>query len=189
MKTKLDTEIDLIPSAAVRALVKATLAAAPDCFWVMPAATTGKYHPAISLGEGGLVRHTKAVVRIALHLLAMQGIIPQAADYSAVLAACILHDCCKKNDSEKYTAFDHPLRAGKLIRTTAAELAAGETPLDQRATMSGTIAALVESHMGRWNTDPRSGIELPRPLTPLERLVHCADYLASRKDITLADIS
>ena len=226
MKNKLDTEIEFIPSAAVRALVKATLAAAPDCFWVMPAATTGKHHPAISVGEGGLVRHTKAVVRIALHLLSMQGILPQEADYSAVLAACILHDCCKKNDSEKYTAFDHPLRAGKLIRATAEGLAsgilpdcckkndskkltlfynprragefframaeeelAGETPLDQRSTMSGTIAALVESHMGRWNTDPRSGIKLPLPLTPLERLVHCADYLASRKDITLADIS
>ncbi len=31
--------------------------------------------------------------------------------------------------------------------------------------------------------------KLPRPLTPMQRLVHTADFLDSRKDITLADIS
>ena len=37
----------------------------PDYFFEVPASSTGKYHPAFSLGDGGLVRHTKAAVRIA----------------------------------------------------------------------------------------------------------------------------
>lgn len=189
MNTALDTEIALIPSEAVRKLTQTVLSRCPACFWTMPAATTGKYHPAISLGEGGLVRHTKAVVRLTCHLLAMQGTEAQSAEYSAAIAAAILHDCCKKRDDEKWTAFDHPTRAGNLIRQVGADLAAQTPAVHERASQCATIAAIVDCHMGRWNTDPRSGIELPRPLTPLERLVHCADYLASRKDITIADIS
>ena len=30
----------------------------PDYFWVMPASSTGKYHPDQDAGVGGLVRHS-----------------------------------------------------------------------------------------------------------------------------------
>ena len=43
----------------------------PDFFWEIGASSTGKYHPAFSQGEGGLVRHTKAVVAFANELLRM----------------------------------------------------------------------------------------------------------------------
>ena len=199
-RQSLDAEIALIQHEDIRLLVRAVLDAAPACFWSMPAATTGKYHPAISLGEGGLVRHTRAVVRIACHLLDMQGIYPEERQYSIALAACILHDCCKKWDTEKYTAFAHPRRAAELIATQAnilwpAEMAAlppataGELLEHPERAYAATapavrcIMAAVESHMGRWNFNTRTGEELPRPLTPMQRLVHTADFLASRKDI------
>lgn len=182
MKTKLDTEIATITNPAIRTLVRATLDAAPTCFWSMPAATTGKYHPAISLGEGGLIRHTRAVVRIAHHLCAMLDIAPGTLDFDTITAAAILHDCCKKNDNETYTAFMHPQRAADLIWQQATLLAAGGEDAVRDA-CARTIAAIVACHMGRWNVNPRTGEELPTPLTPLQRLVHTADYLASRKDI------
>jgi hypothetical protein len=188
MKTKLDTEINMIQHDNVRTLVRATLDACPACFWTMPAATTGKYHPAISLGEGGLVRHTRAVVRLTAHLLAMADYQPNTLDYSMAIAAAILHDCCKKNDNETYTAFMHPQRAADLIWQQATLLAAGGEDAVRDAA-ARTIAAIVACHMGRWHVNPRTGEELPTPLTPLQRLVHTADYLASRKDITLAGIS
>lgn len=218
MKTQLDTEIALIQDTDIRTLVRATLDAAPSCFWTMPAATSGKYHPACSLGEGGLVRHTRAVVRIACHLLDMQGIYPEERQYSIALAACILHDCCKKADHEKHTAFLHPRRAAELIAQQAntlwpADMAAltpataGELLEHPARAYAATapavrcIMAAVESHMGRWNFNTRTGEELPTPLTPMQRLVHAADFLASRKDVlvtlepqsggsgTLADIA
>ena len=40
----------------------------PDYFFEVPASSTGKYHPTFSLGKGGLLRHTKAAVRIAVEL-------------------------------------------------------------------------------------------------------------------------
>ncbi len=186
MKTQLHQELLLIKNDTILKLTRAVLDAAPDCFWTMPASTTGKYHPAHSLGEGGLIRHTKAVVHLTVHLLAMEGIEPHETPYSLAIAAAILHDCCKKADHERYTAFDHPLRAAKLIEATYDRLA---PTLPDTVTNGTTLAAvrtlcsLVSSHMGRWNLDTRTGIELPRPLTPLQRLIHTADYLASRKQL------
>lgn len=178
MKTQLDTQIALINDADLRALTRDVLDAAPACIWTMPASTTGKYHPAHSLGVGGLIRHTRAVVHLTVHLLAMEGIEPEDTTYSLAIAAAILHDCCKKADHERYTAFDHPLRAAELIRTTA-ERTATTVPAATVRALANTVAA----HMGRWNTDPRTGTELPRPLTPLQRLIHTADYMASRKEL------
>ena len=189
MKTQLNKETALIQNTGIRTLVQNCLASCPTCFWSMPAATTGKYHPAISLGTGGLIRHTKAVVRIAQHLMHMQDIAPGTLWHDNILAACILHDCCKKSDNETYTAFDHPTRAAQLITAEATLLACSDDSLISPSTVR-TIAACVEAHMGRWNTDPRHpNITLPTPITPLQQIVHTADYLASRKDITLADIS
>lgn len=176
MKTQLDTQIALIADPELRALTRDTLDAAPTCFWTMPASTTGKYHPAHSLGEGGLIRHTRAVVHLTLHLLAMEGIEESDPHHAIAIAAAILHDCCKKADHERYTAFDHPRRAAELVEATHATTGSPVSPHRLR-----TLTGCILSHMGRWNTDPRSGTELPRPLTPLQRLIHTADYLASRK--------
>ena len=96
----------------------------------------------------------------------------------AAIAAAILHDCCKKADHERYTAFDHPLRARDLFLATHTATNSQVSPHRTRI-----IAGCIASHMGRWNTDTRSGIELPTPLTPLQRIVHTADFLASRKEL------
>lgn len=186
MKTQLDHEISLIQHAEIRELVRDVLDHCPACFWSMPAATTGKYHPAISLGEGGLIRHTKAVVRLTEHLLAMCGIENDDTEYSLALAAAILHDCVKKYDSEQYTAFLHPQRAAALISERGKALIAAGSPLAECTVRS--IAATVAAHMGRWSRDYRTGERLPEPCTPLQKLVHTADYLASRKDLTLEGI-
>ena len=37
--------------------------------------------------------------------------------------------------------------------------------------------------MGIWNTDKRSPIVLPLPTNKYQKMIHLADYLASRKDI------
>ena len=48
------------------------------------------------------------------------------------------------------------------------------------------IARLIETHMGQWNTDKREDIILPKPKSELGKIVHLADYLASRKDIDIS---
>ena len=48
----------------------------PDYFFHEAASSTGKYHPKYALGDGGLLRHTKAAVRIAYELLNNPCIVP-----------------------------------------------------------------------------------------------------------------
>ena len=47
------------------------------------------------------------------------------------------------------------------------------------------IAHCIESHMGQWNVDRKTGECLPKPEDTYQELVHLADYLASRKTITM----
>ncbi|CUX42844.1 hypothetical protein BN3590_01383 [Clostridium sp. C105KSO15] len=47
------------------------------------------------------------------------------------------------------------------------------------------IPTTIESHMGIWNTDKKSPVVLPLPKNKYQKMVHLADYLASRKDIEL----
>jgi uncharacterized protein (DUF3820 family) len=48
------------------------------------------------------------------------------------------------------------------------------------------IAHCIESHMGQWNTDKKSSVVLEKPMDEYQQFVHLADYLASRKDLTMA---
>ena len=48
------------------------------------------------------------------------------------------------------------------------------------------VASCIESHMGQWNVDRRSGEVLEKPTSNYQHFVHLADYLASRKDFTMA---
>ena len=41
----------------------------PEYWYHVRASSTGKYHPEYSLGEGGLMRHTVALVRILNYML------------------------------------------------------------------------------------------------------------------------
>ena len=47
------------------------------------------------------------------------------------------------------------------------------------------MAHCIESHMGQWATDRKSSVVLPKPMDEYQHFVHLADYLASRKDLTM----
>ena len=47
------------------------------------------------------------------------------------------------------------------------------------------VADIISRHMGQWSKDKKSGIELEKPNNKYSRMVHLADYLASRKVLTM----
>ena len=47
------------------------------------------------------------------------------------------------------------------------------------------IANIISKHMGQFNTDKKTGTTLPKPDDSYSELVHLADYLASRKSLTM----
>ena len=70
MKYKVfENELNLIQDERLKENAKIILNNLPDYFYKIQAASTGKYHPKYALGDGGLVRHTKAAVRFAYELL------------------------------------------------------------------------------------------------------------------------
>ena len=48
----------------LRILAEEMIKTIPEYWYHVGASSTGKYHPKYSLGEGGLMRHTVALVRI-----------------------------------------------------------------------------------------------------------------------------
>ncbi|MDD6224590.1 MAG: hypothetical protein PUB18_06310 [bacterium] len=155
----------------------------PDYFFEIPASSTGKYHPKFSLGEGGLVRHTKVAVRCAYELLENPCIGDKYTkrEKDLMLIAMTLHDGMKSgNPKEKYTRADHPLLICEHIRAQQnSMIKLTEEDIE-------FICDVIASHMGPWNTDYLTKEEiLPKPKTKYQNFVHMCDYLASRKFINV----
>lgn len=152
----------------------------PSYFWEVGASSTGKYHPSYALGKLVLARHTCALVRFLNHMLSIDCIKNDftSRERDLMRVAGIMHDSMKSGTDEdyahnKYTKFEHPILAANNIRKMSG-LSNDEIEL---------IATTIESHMGQWATDKRSKTVLPTPQNKYQKLVHLADYLASRKDI------
>ena len=162
----------------------------PDYLWTCPCSTTGKYHPQVSLGVGGLVRHTKLAVWWGLHLATALGNspelrgIPQNQLLDEIIATLLLHDMIK--NGKGLNAQGRPLEKG-VTGTHGVTLANKiNTHPDIDLTDNSSYWRIIEgvrSHMGIWTTD-----EAYRPntiLNPASRafanLIHLADYCASRK--------
>lgn len=168
-----------IPHDAFRKLTERALEAAPVAFWTAPASTSGKYHPAGSLGRGGLVRHTRKVFRLTLDLLNMHGIEQDDTRHSIALSAALLHDTWKVTDVDEHSNFEHPLRAALVVGELLDKF--GDVPHREGL----QLCQAIRSHMGRWTSSKYSHNLLPAPESQLDHIVHTADYLASRKHIAL----
>lgn len=173
-----ELELEYISDVTLRTIVKDFFEIrCPEYFWSVPASSTGKFHPEISLGEGGLVRHTKAVVMIAeemLHLSMWSGLLPIKDE---IIASCLIHDTFKLGEPmQKYTIHDHPIVASKKFKEFTELYIYSEEKIDN-------ICKMVESHMGQWNENQYSSVKLPKPQSAGEKFVHLCDFLASRKFI------
>lgn len=169
-------ELFWIGNSDIRSLVSEQIDRLPDYFFEVAASSTGKYHPSYALGEGGLVRHTKAAVAIAKDLLGLEMYGKYSAeDKDIILAALILHDGMKHGTAGgKYTVATHPTEMADFIQADCAKKL-GEETCDK-------LYSAIAAHMGQWNTDYKTKKEiLPKPQTAIQKFVHQCDYLASRK--------
>ena len=153
---------------------------APDYFWTCPCSTSGKYHPKVSLGVGGLVRHTKLAVWWGEELLRTKEMWPELVDHNTdhlhdeVIAALLLHDLVKNGEGLNARGF--PLDRG--VTGTHGVGLAGKTTDAIEDTDPSTYHIIygIACHMGVWTTDLNY-----IPDDSFTRLVHLADYCASRK--------
>jgi hypothetical protein len=156
----------------------------PDYIWHVGASSTGKYHPAYSLGEAGLMRHQIAVVRFLNFFLELEqyGSKLTSRERDLIRLAGFVHDGRKSGSQEdyeksKYTKFNHPVLMADIIRGFDGKYLTHEE--------IELVADTISKHMGQWNTDKKTNMELPKPNNKFARMVHVADYLASRKCLTM----
>ena len=176
-----DSILNTIENEDIRHFAEECIETIPDYFWEVGASSTGKYHPQYALGELGLARHTCALVRFLNHILNVDcfGDKFTSREKDLMRVAGMMHDTRKSGDDadyakNKYTKFDHPILAANEIRSLIGFISPEELEI---------VATTIESHMGQWNTDKRNSVVLPLPTNKYQKMVHLADYLASRKDI------
>ena len=163
-----EKELAFVKNEEILNFTKEVLNGLPDYFFTIPASSSGRYHPQYALGEGGLVRHTKAAIYIALSLF-------NVSDYESlepwsdlIISALILHDGLKRGVTESgRTETTHPVDMASYIQSFTG----------YNKNIINKVSGMVASHMGKWDG---KGL-LPIPQTCAQKFVHLCDYLASRK--------
>lgn len=181
-KMNFEKELETIEDMHLREFTRFALSNAPKYFCTIGASSSGKYHPQFSQGEGGLVRHTKAVLMFCNELLNMSPyyeLPPLWKDYARV--ACLLHDICKYGETEemdKTQYADHAINGSiyvdkmwGLFHSTEEEIYLELAP--------ELITHAIMCHMGRWSKENQ------RPINIIDNVVHLADYVASRNFINI----
>jgi len=149
----------------------------PDYWLEEAASSTGKYHPEYALGKGGLLRHSKAAMRIGYELLSNPCIGDKYTNHEKdlMLMSLLVHDGLKLGiPQEKYTRFDHPILMGKFILDNYKKIGISK---DDAKFMDEVI----KTHMGPWTTDYNGEEVLEKPKNKYQNFVHMCDFLASRK--------
>ena len=168
-------ELSYISDSNLKEFAKAILKDADEYFFTVPASSTGKYHPDFARGNGGLVRHTKAVVYFTNEITRSEMEFKLLDRHTAdlLLVAALAHDIKKQGDGiEGHTVKEHPTLAAKFIKKLWFDK-------EGNFNISGNdidyIYEVIESHMGPWQE--------PKPETRNQLIVYYADYIASRKEI------
>lgn len=181
-------ELNYINNEIFRRIITTFLDTVPDYFQEVPASSSGKYHPFYALGRGGLVRHTKAAVKIAKDLLSLDYNKNMFTQFyqDVIISSLIIHDCYKQgtdNNGSGHTEALHPKICAEKFRSYIDNwmegnfvIYSGAQKLELYRFCTG-VSACVESHMGQWNADGK----LPIPDDDMSYFVHMCDYLASRK--------
>ena len=170
-------ELNLIQNASLKDFTKSYLDnEVPTYFFEVGASSSGKYHPKFSQGKGGLVRHTKAVVKVCAEMLklSLYAYMPEVYKDYAIMA-CILHDTAKYGieDEENPKAYaDHANNARFMVNEYWNGYFEEACP--------EYLLSAIGTHMGQWGAD--------KPFTRIDNLVHMADYMASRSFIDIPEI-
>lgn len=133
----------------------------PEYFYLIPASSSGKYHPPLSLGEGGLVRHTIFATHNLIDMVGLSYIKDKYTQLQIdeMIAAILLHDTLKGGRKDGVTTPSSTHKQHELLPV-------------ERLRLPG-VNKLIITHMGEWGT--------VCPQDEREYLVHLADYLASKK--------
>jgi len=171
-----EKEISYIKDNRIKESLITMLNLLPEYFYHVAASSTGKYHPEFSLGDAGLVRHTKVATRIAKELLdnpAVNNFNDNEKDL--IIFSIILHDGLKHGKiKNEYVVFEHPIIMANYITENKDKLSLTEEELN-------LVCRCIKTHMGPWTKNYKGEEILEPPIDKYQRFVHMCDYLSSKK--------
>jgi hypothetical protein len=184
-------ELALIAEPEIRKLTEFALESAEGKFFVAPASSSGKYHTVDSrtvgtmeggniIVEGGLVHHTKDVVKLAYEGIPKLFCVDDLmiAEKSAIICASILHDITKYGiPCRLHTIANHGELAAEWLEKIAEDKL--ESLGERWTSVPNIILEGIALHMGRWAPSKK------KPAYETTGLIHEADYWASRKFIKI----
>ncbi len=176
MEEQFKTELNYIKNERIKNSLITMINKLPKYFFEVPASSTGKYHPNFSLGEGGLLRHTKAAVRIAYELFNDESLNNFTNDEKdLIIFSIVLHDGLKSGKTKsEYSLFEHPILMSNYVKENESELELTPEEID-------FVCRCIETHMGPWTKNYKGEEVLSPPKDKYQRFVHMCDYLSSKK--------
>ena len=179
---RLQPELNQIVDSRIREFTEYVLKQAPDYFWSVPSSSSGKYHPEQSNGEGGVVRHTRAVVYFAVKLCDVYSVVGMEKD--CIISACILHDIVKYGEVKlSHTTKNHDYEGAMFVKKHGDEFGLNAEHLTM---ISGSVAW----HMGKWTdmTGRKRAQAFPDDYTKPQMITHLADVISAQKNVSLCHI-
>ena len=181
-----EKELQLIPEGFedYKKLCEECILKAPEYFFTVSSSSSGKYHPDADCSYRGNLLHTKTVINVCIDLIRSEVFVKdEPLNVAKGVLACLNHDIIKRGlPEEAHTIFDHSLQSARFLEKVYKESKVTLNEDDFKDCIDA-----VKSHNGKWctnNKDERfKGLVLPTPKTEFEKLIHMADYVASRKYI------
>lgn len=196
-------ELELIDNpAVVQFVVYCFDNLCPKYFWKVPASSTGKYHPKISSGEGGLVRHTKLAVRFGKAFIEAWPMNVQHSLKDEIIAALLLHDMLKLGETENpldtFRSYQHYVKGHGIYcaERIRQDLEFRKPKLSLSQDSIENILEGIQGHMGKWTYGFEIDKILSIKISPenttsiIAATAYLADFAASQKiDDWLKDIA
>ena len=168
-----DKELSLIRDTNVKKLTKECLKSADDWFFTEPASSSGKYHPDFALEVHGLAYHTKAVVYFLCEIIRSGLYDIDEFHQDLLILSAICHDIKKYGDNNVgHTLKNHPELGSSFVEKVNKE---NKNILSNKDLKY--VQECIKKHMGIFGDDV--------PKTDDEKILHLADLIASRREISL----
>jgi hypothetical protein len=174
-------EIDVINDPKIKSFVRSILSKA-ESFWIAQSSIIPNNHPPDEYDVGGLVLHTKRVVRAVLILSST--VECSLIESDCLVAAALLHDVTRtvwKDDNKDEVIHDimHPYTVDNFIDwCRLQDQHKNESSYNNSLEISdeaiSRIARLIRCSHGMWSPIPET-----LPVTILEQTLHIADLIAS----------
>jgi len=147
----------------------------PAYFFTAPASSSGKYHPPVSNGRYGVIRHTKLACYVAKELFSAFGMNndDDEDERNIIMAACLLHDIRKfgpNADENGKSAGNHTPTHG--YETMMLIMQDYDVPFE--------LTKAIGAHMGVWSCEGAKPYLFTEKPSRVVEIVHLADYIASR---------